>query len=306
MTGSKVVERPTKKYYSVLRGKSRSPSCPVRRRPAGVVTGPGPGPGVPAVPTRTGRRRACRHHVRPARQHRARTSRRPGRRRPGPTPPPGHLRAGPTRVALTGPTLQRPEPDARVREYGALAGALAAHLIRTSPTPADEAMVAGIAWGRQIARDRAPGPHSPTNRTAHARHEVLGILDDLRVRPRRVPRGRRGRCGYDGAPCWTWPAATPRWSATCTGDSSPARSPSWGATTPKSTCCRSPTRTPADWSCPTPASRGRPDRHGHGGPGPPDTTRPVSDPCPLTRNRLKPMLTSGAAIPVGGAALVAS
>lgn len=78
---------------------------------------------------------------------------------------------------------QHPEPDARVREYGALAGALAAHLIRTSPSPADEARVAGVEWGRQIARDRDTGPAAPTHRTAHARAEILDILADLGFGP---------------------------------------------------------------------------------------------------------------------------
>jgi predicted ArsR family transcriptional regulator len=82
---------------------------------------------------------------------------------------------------------QRPEPDARVREHGALAGALAAHLIRTSPTPADEARAAGIEWGRQIARDRDTGPASPANPTAHARREVLRVLDDLGFAPAESP-----------------------------------------------------------------------------------------------------------------------
>ena len=59
-----------------------------------------------------------------------------------------------------------PEPDARVREYGALAGALAAHLIRTSPTPTAEARIAGVEWGRQIVRDRAMGPTSAPDPTA--------------------------------------------------------------------------------------------------------------------------------------------
>ena len=80
-----------------------------------------------------------------------------------------------------------PEPDARVREYGALAGALAAHLIRTSPSPADEAHLAGLEWGRQIARDRGTGTAVPTNRAAHARVEVLDILAGLGFGPADSP-----------------------------------------------------------------------------------------------------------------------
>jgi predicted ArsR family transcriptional regulator len=78
---------------------------------------------------------------------------------------------------------QNPEPDARVREYGALAGALAAHLIRTSPSPAHEARVAGVEWGRQIARERDTWTATPTNRTTNARTAVLDILADLGFSP---------------------------------------------------------------------------------------------------------------------------
>jgi predicted ArsR family transcriptional regulator len=83
---------------------------------------------------------------------------------------------------------QQPEPDARVREYGALAGALAAHLIRTSPDPTDEARVAGVEWGRRIAQDRDRQPASAAEEAAtRARHEVLAILDDLGFAPQDSP-----------------------------------------------------------------------------------------------------------------------
>ncbi len=103
-------------------------------------------------------------------RHRQGTS---GRGRPA-----WHYRANP----------QNPEPDARVREYGALAGALAAHLIRTSPNPTHEARVAGVEWGRRIAqgRDRPPAP-APEDVSTHARHEVLAILDDLGFAPQESP-----------------------------------------------------------------------------------------------------------------------
>lgn len=80
-----------------------------------------------------------------------------------------------------------PEPDARVREYGALAGALAAHLIRTSPAPTDEARVAGVEWGRQIVGDRNTGPTDTPNPALAARREVLGILEDLGFAPLEFP-----------------------------------------------------------------------------------------------------------------------
>ena len=101
-------------------------------------------------------------------RHRQGTS---GRGRPA-----WHYRANP----------QNPEPDARVREYGALAGALAAHLIRTSPTPTEEARIAGVEWGRRIAQDR-DRPPAPEYVRTHARHAVLAILEDLGFAPQDSP-----------------------------------------------------------------------------------------------------------------------
>lgn len=82
---------------------------------------------------------------------------------------------------------QNPEPDARVRDHGALAGALAAHLIRTSPTPMDEAHIAGVEWGRQIVRDRDTRPMSTPDPTVAARREVVEILEDLGFAPLESP-----------------------------------------------------------------------------------------------------------------------
>lgn len=73
----------------------------------------------------------------------------------------------------------RPEPDPRVREYGALAGALAAHIVRTSRLPADDAHAAGLEWGRQEARER--DLHSTSG--ADARRTVVSILDGLGFAP---------------------------------------------------------------------------------------------------------------------------
>lgn len=94
--------------------------------------------------------------------------------------PAWHYRANP----------RKPEPDARVREYGALAGALAGHLIRTSPTPSDEAREAGHEWGRQVAQDRSARlnparfpPITPQNPATSARTDLLGILADLGFAP---------------------------------------------------------------------------------------------------------------------------
>lgn len=76
------------------------------------------------------------------------------------------------------------EPDRRVREYGALAGALAAHIMRTSGQPADDAYAAGLEWGRQEACDRHLGDTS----AADARRTVVSILDALGFAP--VANGR--------------------------------------------------------------------------------------------------------------------
>ena len=137
---------------------------------------------------------------------------------------------------------QHPEPDARVREYGALAGALAAHLIRTSPSPADEARVAGIEWGRQIARDWVPAQPPPPQPTP-AQLSSTSSRTSVSA-PSSPPVMRRSDCA--DVPCWTWPAGTPQWCARYIEGSSAARSSNWAATTPESTCCRSPSRTRAN------------------------------------------------------------
>lgn len=74
----------------------------------------------------------------------------------------------------------RPEPDPRVRDYAGLAGALAAHIARTSGDPAADALAAGREWGRSLARGTA-GPSPDT--AAGARRRVVGILRDLGFDP---------------------------------------------------------------------------------------------------------------------------
>jgi predicted ArsR family transcriptional regulator len=73
----------------------------------------------------------------------------------------------------------RPEPDPRVREYGALAGALAAHIARTSTHPDEDARAAGVDWGRREAVSRRLQATTP----ATARRDVVGVLDDLGFAP---------------------------------------------------------------------------------------------------------------------------
>lgn len=90
---------------------------------------------------------------------------------------PGAGRGRPSWQYLANPG--RPEPDPRVREYGALAGALADHIIRTSELPTADAYAAGLEWGRQEATERGLGLVS----TAEARRTVVTILDDLGFAP---------------------------------------------------------------------------------------------------------------------------
>ena len=75
-----------------------------------------------------------------------------------------------------------PEPDPRVRDYAGLAGALAGHLARTSPNPNGEGLAAGWAWGRALMADR------PSRSAPSARHQVVGLLDDLGFAPEADPR----------------------------------------------------------------------------------------------------------------------
>lgn len=77
------------------------------------------------------------------------------------------------------------EADPRVREYGALASALAGHIMRTSPHPAEDAFAAGFAWGTNIA-ESSGHPEVPPQ---VARRRVIAILDDLGFEPQPMRRG---------------------------------------------------------------------------------------------------------------------
>ena len=84
------------------------------------------------------------------------------------------------------PNPDQPEPDPRVREYGALAGALAAHIAAHSPDPHAEARQAGARWGSALVRTGRDGPAQPSiaadPRAAHDR--VVRLLADLDFSPR--------------------------------------------------------------------------------------------------------------------------
>lgn len=74
---------------------------------------------------------------------------------------------------------ERREADPRVREYGALAGALARHISRTSTNPIDDSYAAGLEWGRELADTSGARAGS----AAAARREVVRILDELDFGP---------------------------------------------------------------------------------------------------------------------------
>lgn len=81
----------------------------------------------------------------------------------------------------------RAEPDPRVREYAGLATALAAHLARTSARPAEDALEAGRAWGRELATERDGDPGSSASSSAspaRGRRRVLDLLDELGFDPK--------------------------------------------------------------------------------------------------------------------------
>ena len=107
-----------------------------------------------------------------------------------------------TRERIAGPGRGRPawryrasqslrEPDPRVREYGALAGALAAHIAAHSPDPQAEARTAGERWGRALVDggageaglDPAGVRRAPRGRPA-ARRRVVELLAELDFGPR--------------------------------------------------------------------------------------------------------------------------
>lgn len=104
-----------------------------------------------------------------------------------PAPIVGRGRPGWEYTAATG----QAEPDHRVREYAGLAGALAAHIARTSPDPEADALLAGDAWGRSLSAGMSPG--SPVRN----RRQVVDLLARLGFDPgsdTRATRVRLRRC----------------------------------------------------------------------------------------------------------------
>jgi predicted ArsR family transcriptional regulator len=73
----------------------------------------------------------------------------------------------------------RPETSP-LPEYAGLAAALAATIHRTSPTPVDDAVLAGTSWGHDLASAAGP-PEAPT--AASARRQVVEVLDGMGFDP---------------------------------------------------------------------------------------------------------------------------
>jgi predicted ArsR family transcriptional regulator len=82
---------------------------------------------------------------------------------------------------------ERAEPDGRLREYRALAGALAAHIAAHSSDPRAEARQAGARWGRAMAESDGP-PRSGGSEDAQLR--IVQLLADLDFGPRVEGPGR--------------------------------------------------------------------------------------------------------------------
>lgn len=65
-------------------------------------------------------------------------------------------------------------------EYASLAVALSSAVTRTSRRPSRDAEIAGMEWGRDLARGRGGGPTT----AAEARNHAVEVLDDLGFDPR--------------------------------------------------------------------------------------------------------------------------
>lgn len=67
-----------------------------------------------------------------------------------------------------------------VSEYAGLAAALAATIQRTSASPTEDAVTAGLEWGHELARERGARP-APS--AVAARREVVLLLDEVGFAP---------------------------------------------------------------------------------------------------------------------------
>jgi predicted ArsR family transcriptional regulator len=69
------------------------------------------------------------------------------------------------------------EPDARVRDYAALATVLAGHLARTNPDAGEEVVAAGEAWGRSLTEGEQ------RRKVKDARRRTVRLLADIGFAP---------------------------------------------------------------------------------------------------------------------------
>jgi predicted ArsR family transcriptional regulator len=81
-----------------------------------------------------------------------------------------------------------------VAEYAGLARTLAGVLHRTSDTPTEDAVAAGIAWGHELARAADAGPQADVDDPARtARKKVVALLDQMGFAPETDPDARSAR-----------------------------------------------------------------------------------------------------------------
>src|SRR5699024_902854 len=71
-------------------------------------------------------------------------------------------------------------------EYGGLASALAAHIDRTSASPREDGIAAGLDWGRQLARDTAEAQAAELSSQTDALEATIDLLDQLGFAPAMV------------------------------------------------------------------------------------------------------------------------
>jgi predicted ArsR family transcriptional regulator len=76
------------------------------------------------------------------------------------------------------------EPNSSVREYSGLVAALATHIERTSEDPAEEALVAGVAWGVATAGQIKPLAHD-------GKAAIIAQLSSLGFQPKPDPVGEQ-------------------------------------------------------------------------------------------------------------------
>ncbi len=86
--------------------------------------------------------------------------------------------AGRGRPPVTYSAAALREPDARVREYSALASVLAGHLARTSADPAADARAAGEEWAAALHLEGEPAPSE-----AQRRARIVKLFSDLGFDP---------------------------------------------------------------------------------------------------------------------------